>query len=167
MVPALPARVKDAGQCNIVAAAKRVIEVNGSPWGRVRGWVRVACGVLRVRQMLRIRWWDWDMDKIRDAAPYLSGDDVGEFLHRYGAETAVEVVDEGEEEEDNREAKGTRWSRSSDPQGASARRGRFLHRRTRSRTGSQRAKRIRAELQPESGGRRRRRSGPAPPVRAR
>ena len=53
--------------------------------------------MLRVRQMLRIRWWDWDMDKIRDAAPYLSGDDVGEFLHRYGAETAVEVVDEGEE----------------------------------------------------------------------
>ena len=35
-------------------------------------------------QMLSIRWWDWDLDAIRAAVPYLGGDDVGEFLRRYG-----------------------------------------------------------------------------------
>jgi hypothetical protein len=39
--------------------------------------------------LLKIRWWDWPDDKVRDAAPYLESEDIDAFIAYARGEAAV------------------------------------------------------------------------------
>ncbi len=71
-----------------VVAARSVVTRDVPPYAVVAG---VPAKVVRFRfedkviqSLLRIRWWDWDDEAVREAVPYLSCDDIAAFLGKYG-----------------------------------------------------------------------------------
>jgi acetyltransferase-like isoleucine patch superfamily enzyme len=37
----------------------------------------------QIEELLKIQWWNWDEDKIREAVPLLSSPDISEFIEKY------------------------------------------------------------------------------------
>ena len=44
-----------------------------------------------IDELIRIRWWDWPMEKIREAFPLLLSSEVEQFLKKYRAKTSINV----------------------------------------------------------------------------
>jgi len=72
-----------------VIAARAVVTRDIPPYAIAAG---VPARVIKYRfppevvdALLKIKWWEWDDDKIKEAVPYLSSKNIGEFISRYEA----------------------------------------------------------------------------------
>ena len=72
-----------------VIAARSVVTRDIPPYSIAGG---VPAKVIRYRfssevidALLKIKWWEWNDDKIKEAIPFLSSDNIEEFISRYGS----------------------------------------------------------------------------------
>lgn len=71
-----------------VIAANTIVSRDVPPYSVVAGNPQI---ILKLRfseheitQLLKIKWWDWPIDKIREAVPLLCNDDIKRFCEIYG-----------------------------------------------------------------------------------
>lgn len=71
-----------------IIAARSVVTTDIPPYAMVAGIpakvVRFRFEPLAIERLLKIRWWDWDDEKIKAAVPLLSGSNLDDFLRAYG-----------------------------------------------------------------------------------
>ena len=76
-----------------VIAARSIVTRDVEPYSIVAGnparHIRFRFDEAAVKALEEIAWWDWPMDKIKEAWPLLLADDVKAFIAAYGAPGAA------------------------------------------------------------------------------
>ncbi len=72
-----------------VIAARSVVTKDVPPYAVAAGVparvVKFRFDAETIAALQAIAWWDWPIERIREAAPFLMSSDVSEFIRRYGA----------------------------------------------------------------------------------
>lgn len=70
-----------------VITAGSVVSANVEPFAMVGGVpakiIRKRFDEISIEKLLKIKWWNWNEEKIREAVPLLSSENIDEFLKKY------------------------------------------------------------------------------------